>query len=102
MKSNLVALLILFSITHGGFSQCTEFKIYRTKGDVTLLPGSVKGIGLKYMTLNEQSVLNIAPEGYVILLSGSDKALRITTPGKYSYADIKTTCQQNQTSLTKE
>ena len=102
MKCKLLAVVILFSVSPVVFPQCAGFKIYRTKGDVTLLPGPVKGNALKNANLNQQSVLDIAPDGYVILLSGSDKALRLTTPGKFSFTDILKTCQQNQTSLTKE
>ncbi|MEI7982451.1 MAG: hypothetical protein WCI71_12425, partial [Bacteroidota bacterium] len=34
--------------------------------------------------------------------SGTDKALRLTNPGTYSYADLKSVCLKSQTSLTKE
>ena len=102
MKSTLLFALVLLSISTAVFPQCNEFKIYRTKGDVTLLPVPLKGTELKNVKLKEQSVLNIPQDGYVILLSGSDKALRLKTPGKYLYSDIKTICQQSQTSLTTE
>ncbi|MEI6174775.1 MAG: hypothetical protein WCR01_13575 [Bacteroidota bacterium] len=102
MKSQLLIVLILVLISTSAFPQCTEFTIYRTKGDVTLNPGSVKGTALKNMKFQEQAVLNIPQDGYVILLSGTDKALRLTTPGKYTYNEIKTTCRQKQTSLTTE
>ncbi len=102
MKSPFLVFLILFSSAGAAFCQCAGFKIYRTSGEVYLMPGPVKGTALKNRILNEQSVLNVEAGGNVILLSGSDKALRITKPAKYTYADIHTMCQQNQTSLTKE
>jgi len=102
MKSQFLVFFILFSFAGAAFSQCAGFKIYRTTGEVNLMPGPVKGTALKNKILNEQSVLNIEAGGNVILLSGSDKALRINKPAKYTYADIHAMCQQNQTSLTKE
>lgn len=102
MQHKILTTLILLSISPGVFSQCNEFIIYRTKGDVTLHPGSIKGILLKNHRLNEQSSLIVPPDGSVILLSGTEKAMRINTPGTYSYGNIKTTCQKNQTTLTIE
>jgi len=102
MNRKLLTVLILLSISTAAFPQCIEFRIYRTKGEVTLVPGPVKGAALKNMKLNEQSVLNIASDGYVILLSGNDKALRLTVAGKYFFGDIKSTCLKNQTTLTQE
>ena len=102
MKSPFLVFFIMFSLAGTAFSQCVGFKIYRTTGEVNLIPGPVKGSALRNRILNEQSVLNIEAGGNVILLSGSDKALRINKPAKYTYADIHALCQQNQTSLTKE
>jgi hypothetical protein len=102
MHNKTLITLILVCNSHMVFSQCTEFIVYRTKGDVTILPGFVRGIALKNTRLNQQSVLNVAPEGSVILLSGNDKALRIALPGNYSYTEIVNTCRKTQTSLTRE
>jgi|GEM_PF-611526 len=102
MNRKILTFIILFSCPYAALPQCIEFRIYRTKGEVTLLPGPVKGATLKNMKLNEQSEVNIATGGYVILLSGNDKALRLTVPGKYSFSDIRSTCLKNQTTLTQE
>ncbi len=102
MQHKILTSLILLCISPVVFSQCDEFIIYRTKGDVTLQPGSIKGNLLKNKRLNDQSLLNVSHDGYVILLSGTEKALRIGIPGTYSYGNIRTTCQKNQTTLTTE
>ena len=102
MHNKILTTLILLCISTVVFSQCNDFIIYRTKGDVTLHPGSIKGNLLKNQRLNEQSSLNVSPDGSVILLSGTEKALRINTAGTYSYGNIKLTCQKNQTTLTIE
>jgi len=83
-------------------AQCDEFTVYNTKGNVTIENGTSRVPAKKNMKILKGSVLQVAPESSVILLSGSDQALRIATSGSYNYQGIYSLCKKNQTSLTKE
>jgi hypothetical protein len=82
--------------------QCNEFMVFRTKGDVKLIRGTKASVTLKNMKIEESDQLRLGPESYAVMLSGSDKALRLTVTGIYSYTDLRSMCQKNQTSLTRE
>ena len=102
MKRPLFIFFLLLIFQTSTLAQCNDFVIYYTKGEVTIMKGLSKGTARKNMKMEEGSQLVIGNEASVILLSGNDKALRLATPGKLSFGDIRATCQKNQTSLTKE
>lgn len=101
MKRILI-LLILISLSFLLKAQCTDFIIYQTKGNVKLLHGENAQPAAKNLKLTGEVRLSVGSDAAVILLSGKDKALRITTPGTFTMDEIHTTCIKNQSSLTKE
>lgn len=102
MKKLILFLIVFAFLWLKSWSQCEEFMVYQTKGEVKLLHGTSSQLAQKNMKLSGSDRLTLAPEAAVILLSGKDKALRITTSGTYSQSQIKSICMQNQSSLTKE
>jgi len=102
MKRTLIFIAVFTIFSMSLQAQCDEFVIYRAKGSVNLLQGTTSVAAQKNMRLVGDTRLNIGKDAAVILLSGKDKALRITTPGTFTLAWIRATCMQNQSSLTKE
>ncbi len=102
MKNSILFIIAFTFLWLQSHSQCEEFMIYQTKGEVKLLHGTSSQPAQKNMKLSGSDRLTLAPEAAVILLSGKDKALRLTTSGTFSQAQIKSICMQNQSSLTKE
>lgn len=89
-------------ITIFGQAQCNDFIIYQAKGEVNLLQGNTTQPARKNLKLTSDCSLSLGAEAAVILLSGKDKALRLTKPGTLTMTEIRATCMKNQSSLTKE
>lgn len=102
MNTRFTLIYLLFILSVYAHAQCTDFIIYQAKGEVDVLQGSDVVAAKKNMKLTANCKLSLGPESAVILLSGKDKALRLTTPGMHPMATIKATCMKNQSSLTKE
>ncbi len=99
-KISLFVLLAAFSLA--ARAQCNDFIIYQAKGEVKVLQEGASRPAVKNMKLSGEISLTVGTESAVILLSGKDKALRITEPGSHTLAEIRATCMKNQSSLTKE
>jgi hypothetical protein len=102
MKTTVLLSLAFISLSLYSRAQCDGFIIYQTKGEVNLLQGNASLPAQKNMKLTGDSRLMVGSDAAVILLSGKDKALRITTPGIFSLTEIRANCMKNQSSLTKE
>jgi hypothetical protein len=102
MKKQLPIATILLFLSVIVHAQCSDFIIYQSKGEVDIVEGSDVMAAKKNMKLTPDCRLSIGPESAVILLSGKDKALRLTSPGMHPMATIRATCMKNQSSLTKE
>ncbi|MCK9203041.1 MAG: hypothetical protein M0P58_01225 [Bacteroidales bacterium] len=102
MKHLVLIIVLMGAISFNTYSQCDEFMVFRTKGDVKMIKGSVVQPAQKNMKAGSNCQLKVGANSYAILISGSDKALRLTSPGTFSYSDLQSMCRKNQTSLTKE
>jgi len=102
MKHSVIILLFLLAMVGRTLAQCDEFTVFRTKGEVNLVKGGVTAIAEKNAKLMPGLQLKVGAGSYAILISGSDKALRVTSPGTFSYGELQTLCRKNQSSLTKE
>ncbi|MCX6286512.1 MAG: hypothetical protein NTY96_05310 [Bacteroidetes bacterium] len=102
MKTTVILILAIATLSLRSLAQCDEFIIYLTKGEVKVHHGAAAQTAQKNMKLTEGSSISLGKDAGVILLSGKDKALRLTTQGNFSMAEIRSTCMKNQSSLTKE
>jgi len=102
MKKSLMLIIPGLLIRIMVFGQCTSFITYHTKGDVALLRSGVSTPLKKEMKIDPGTVLRVGTGGSVILLTGNDKALRLTQPVTLSYSDLSVACRKNQSSLTQE
>lgn len=102
MKHSVIILLVFMAMVGRTLAQCDEFTVFRTKGEVKLVKGGVSSDAEKNVKILPGLQLQVGVGSYAILISGSDKALRVTTPGSLSYVDLQTLCRKNQSSLTKE
>ncbi len=102
MKRLLLCSMATVWLSIAVLSQCTEFTVFQTKGEVTMSQGTTSMAVQKNMKPGENSVLKIGQGSYAVLLSGNDKALRLIKPGSYAFADLQSMCRKSQTSLTRE
>jgi hypothetical protein len=102
MKKLSVTSVVILLFSLAAYTQCDEFIIFRTKGDVSIIKDGKKGPAVKNMKLEATGRLLVGKEASVILLSGNDKALRLTNPGNHTLMDISSMCRSKQTSLTRE
>ncbi len=102
MKTVIIFFLVFVILPFRSLAQCDEFVIYLAKGEVKVHYGSVVKPAQKNMKLNVSSSLSLGKDAGLILLSGKDKALRLTSAGNFTYAEIRSTCMKNQSSLTTE
>ncbi|MEI7491998.1 MAG: hypothetical protein WCK92_11405 [Bacteroidota bacterium] len=102
MKTAIFLFLAFVILPFWSLAQCDAFVIYLAKGEVKVHYGATVKPAQKNMRLNVSSSLSLGKDAGVILLSGKDKALRLTSKGNFTYAQIRSTCMNNQTSLTTE
>lgn len=102
MKHWLLLIVASLWFSYTAWPQCTEFTVFQIKGEVTLTREAARMVVQKNMKLGRNDIIKIGTGSYATLLSGNDKALRLTIPGSYAYADLQSMCQKTQTSLTRE
>jgi hypothetical protein len=102
MKISISLVTVLMLLSLAASPQCSDFIVYQSKGEVKMVLGNAEQPAVKNLKLVNGCSLSLGPESAVILLSGKDKALRLTTPGNHPLAEIRATCMKNQSSLTKE
>lgn len=82
--------------------QCKDFTVFSSGGDVKMIHSSIKETVKKNMKVMPDSRLMVGTNSWVIILTGSDKAMKVEDKGSYTYTGLQESCEKNQTSLTTE
>ena len=83
-------------------AQCDDFTVYHSIGEVIIKQGSLLTPVKKNMKIKPGAILQIGEKSSVILLTGNDKALKLSQPAILTYSGLSANCQKNQSSLTHE
>jgi hypothetical protein len=101
--ARLITLCLTFIVITAQLrAQCDDFSFYYVSGSVFIKQGSILTAAKKNLDLVPGSVLQIGNESSVILLTGPDRALRLSQQGNLTYANLQDICRKNQSSLTSQ
>ncbi len=102
MKKIVLLFPAILFLSWKAAGQCETFTAYHTRGIVLVLKGGVSEPLKKETRIDAGSILRIGQGSSVILLSGKDRALRLTEPATLTFSDLSALCRNNQSSLTAE
>ncbi|MBN1198889.1 MAG: hypothetical protein JXA23_06025 [Bacteroidales bacterium] len=88
----LLSVLAIWSVSLSMHAQCTGFRIYYAAGDVKQIDDMGNQVGIVRNKLINSGSIQLPDKAQVILYSDQNRPLVLTSPGSYSFEQLKHLC----------